>query len=1096
MNAFVKKEVRLLLPNFGFACVLALAGLFIPNNPNGIFDGLSYFLSWVFCPAVVAMLALSSFGVEVSAGTFSNLLAQPVSRQKIWETKIALLAATLAAVAILWLVSFLISVFHSGQDHGIKDWPDLLAIVSVTGLVIFSGGLWTVLLLRQVAAAFWFTLLVPGVLLVIVIAIFGGGSDELITAMSVSVLGLYSLAGFFFARWLFFRAQDLQWSGGAIVMPEMRGLARFRSATAVRMWRPRAALWRKEFMLHQSQFVMAFVLAALHLGVLAAPHLYDLNKSRDLKFIIEAFWGLWMVMPLLVGCAAVAEERKIGTLEGQLCLPVKRRTQFAIKIAVALFLSVLLGVVMPLLFEGTRILPDVHFESGTFNSGWQSQMSPAQIDFWLALGMLNGFLPLLSLVGIAVLVGGVAFYVSSLARNTLQSLAPAVLGIMLMCFLLVAAGVPWVREFDFMWRGPLAYFITVPLVLLVLLVLAYGNFQQVRTGLRLGGRNLLYFVAALGLGIAATSAVYHRAWESLTPFEPAHGVARLSAANPAQLNAWWNESSVRLPDGKIWHAQFAPDLNFSPLAAMLGNVKVTLEAGKYYSGSNWVNVQRYGRELIGVKTDGTLWLSEAPLAPTKISDGKWKIADSKMRNLVQFGTETNWGSARPMYLSALLVKNDGTLWRLGTNHFDEKHQQWPGLRAFTPYRLGLDSDWAKVNENYYQFTLQKTNGSIWVSSNGYSYTNGLTPLELEPEFSLLQLYDGSHGKFRSTTQINHGLQYKVGIREDGTFRIWADMSFEKNKKSNNYETVWAAADLQIGGDANWLALAGGGEKVVTLKDDGTLWLWNFRDRPNRGGEVRWKQEVLQTVPVQLGTHSDWISISGASGSLVALAADGSLWFWPINNMEDYYDNRSDRPAINPLLDISRKPQLLGNVFEAPPANANPSANNVSLSTAAGKALLLPNSIPIPVNCPLDASLLNISNTLNGVRVAWYCLSNHSDKGVVVLGDSNSLPYYTLLEYSYVGGAGSIMATNHNLADFFQARQVALAAHATAIFSVQIPAAVNNASLYINYLVPKDDSNGLLHDIKSTIGWPESSTRKSEPYQNFPLPAPYFGGLQK
>jgi len=50
---------------------------------------------------------------------------------------------------------------------------------------------------------------------------------------------------------------------------------------------------------------------------------------------------------------------------------------------------------------------------------------------------------------------------------------------------------------------------------------------------------------------------------------------------------------------------------------------------------------------------------------------------------------------------------------------------------------------------------------------------------------------------------------------------------------------------------------------------------------------------------------------------VALAADGSLWFWPIiDNVEDFYGTRSDRPTIHPLLDISRKPQLLGNVFAA------------------------------------------------------------------------------------------------------------------------------------------------------------------------------------
>ena len=47
-----------------------------------------------------------------------------------------------------------------GRDLNLLD---LFTGVGTFGLVVFSGGLWTVLLLRQVAAAFWFTVLVPGV---------------------------------------------------------------------------------------------------------------------------------------------------------------------------------------------------------------------------------------------------------------------------------------------------------------------------------------------------------------------------------------------------------------------------------------------------------------------------------------------------------------------------------------------------------------------------------------------------------------------------------------------------------------------------------------------------------------------------------------------------------------------------------------------------------------------------------------------------------------------------------------------------------------------------------------------------------------------
>ena len=454
-------------------------------------------------------------------------------------------------------------------------------------------------------------------------------------------------------------------------------------------------------------------------------------------------------------------------------------------------------------------------------------------------------------------------------------------------------------------------------MLLTLLWLTFRNFQHVRTSARMVWHNLLTIVFALMFGVVATSAAYHRVWEKFTAFEPPHGAAKFSLADAVELKVWWAETNVRLPDGRIWTAQFAPDQYAdSPNARLLGKFSATLVNGQFYSGSNWLSLNRYGREIVGIKTDGTLWISEAPKPAAKWRQPGEKAAaadDEKMRTLVQFGRESDWRDVHATYLSALLVKTDGTLWRLGTNQFDEKQREWPGLRAYTPYRLGTDSDWARLRQDDYQFIMEKTDGSLWFSLNNYNQTNGLATLEIEPGFTVAKIYDGRQGKFRNTTQIQHGLQYKAGIREDGTFRIWADLNFIKSKKSNNYEAEWSAADWPIGSGTNWLALAGGDEKVITLKSDGTLWLWNFRDHPNRSqDDVRWKEEVLKTVPVQLGSHSDWLAVSGRSESVVALAADGSLWFWPLENVDQFYGN--DEEHIQPLLDISRKPQLLGNVF--------------------------------------------------------------------------------------------------------------------------------------------------------------------------------------
>jgi hypothetical protein len=921
MNAFVKKEIRLLLPALGISCALGLPNLFFRFHSDGsLQDWWWVLLAFVACAATTVMLALNSFGQEIGSGTFSNLLAQPVSRQKIWDTKISLLAVSLLIVATVWCGCGLVGLKITGQPLGLMD---MFTGVVPFGLVVFTGGLWTVLLLRQVAAAFWFTVLVPGAILVIAAGLFGGESDEFMAGMLVSVLGVYSLAGFFFARWLFFRAQDLQWSGGNIVMPEMRGLARFKSPAALRIWRPRAALWRKELQLHQSQFVVAFVIIVLHLGVLAVRNFCDLSHSHDLKVILQIFWGLWLMMPLLVGCAAVAEERKLGTHEGQLCLPVKRRTQFAIKLVVALALSLIFGVIMPLLLEGRGILPDLHLE---LSSGWSAsefgQLPGSQRVFWDCLEYANLFLSLLSLAGVVLLVAGVSFYVSSLVRNTMQSLAPAVLGIILAWLLLAAGLIPWAQKVEFLWSGPLVYFICVPLMAATLAALAFGNFQQARPGWKTGGLNLLALVCVLVFGAAATVMIYHRAWEKLTPFEPAHGAARLSRSAPAVLDEHWGGVSVLLPDGKYWRGDWAyyPDRR-NPLELLLGNFKPGLEGGSYFAETNWQLVMPLpSREFAGIKTDGSLWLSEITIPVGGWTNGQWRTAVSKLRKMTRFGSETNWTSLARFADSILLVKNDGTLWVMGPTNFPNYYssrRSWPGLRTFLPRRLGSETNWADVVQSGYRLVLHKTDGTGWITGDDWQ-TNGIHAFDLQSGFTVHSAPGLERGRFLSTAQIWGGLCVMVGISTNGTLHVWAEQFVSWDKKHSYGSWLWRPADWQIGDGTNWLAVAGGGgQKLVTLKKDGSLWLWNFHY--NHLSEVPWENQVTaadiqSTVPIRLGSHTDWIAVSGEWGDVVTLAADGSLWFWSLGNAADYSNNSNQKNSLRPLLEYSRKPQLLGNIF--------------------------------------------------------------------------------------------------------------------------------------------------------------------------------------
>ena len=918
MNPLIKKEIRLLLPSFLIGVALACINVCFKQDDQFGSNTLIAIVSIVACAGVAVFTALNSFGAEISSGTFSMLLAQPVSRERIWQTKTRLLAAALFIGGFIWCAVLFARFQLFSHPKGLGDFWEIFLGTWVFLAVVYSGALWTVLLLRQMAAAFWFTLLTPGV---IMIGISGLWPEKYYDACEVAVaLLIYSWVGIRYARRLFLRAQDVAWTGGNIVWPEIRRAAgTSRRATEKRCRRPRAALFWKEVQLHQSGFVLAGALVLLHLGVLVARKFGRFQMNSSMEFILEIFWGLWLVMPMLVGAAAVAEERKLGTLAGQLCLPVKRRTQFVVKLCIVLLLSVLFGVVMPMLLEGQRICPGGQLFPDGFDFGYDRWELTEQPYFWICLGVINSLKPLLLFLGIATGIGAISFYASTLARNTLQTLAPAVLGIIVFAMLLFNASRPeWFFGYPF-WCGPLIYLIGVPVFVLALVALAFGNSQRLDFGWSVWRRNAVGLVAVLAFIIVATTTIYHRAWEKLTPIEPAHGAAQLTQANPASLSEEWNALFVRLPDGRIWVDEYWWTYGNSPLAMLLNNIRMASQGrGGFYAGSNWVSVVRgVWREQVGLKTDGTLWLAEIP-RHSRMARNWWGQAPPE--NLVRIGSETNWSSVANHNMNMILVKTDGTLWCWGTNNINPDRRKWPGLQAFTPYRLGTESNWAEVSMNY-RCQLRKRDGSLWdawTDQPGGQQTN-----ELEPGFTIQRAQYLEPGKWRSTTEIWSGLSYKFGIRDDGTFRIRADQRLRQRsgRGYGNYE--WTAMDLQFGQDTNWLAVAGNRREIVTLKNDGTLWLWPFHfDNRQDWDHDHYERKMLEQKPVRLGTYADWIAITSAEGGVFSLAADGSLWHWPLDNDNSYnnetglvrlFQNNHDN-SIEPLLDYSRKPQLLGNIF--------------------------------------------------------------------------------------------------------------------------------------------------------------------------------------
>jgi hypothetical protein len=115
-----------------------------------------------------------------------------------------------------------------------------LVVGGMWTLAAFAGGLWTNLLFRNTSAAFWFSLLVP-----LGLVLLAGNLVSLIV-----ILGVYSVAGFLWARILFLRVQDTQWTGGIVSFPSRAETTSAGAESITRKRRPLRALFKKEIHSH------------------------------------------------------------------------------------------------------------------------------------------------------------------------------------------------------------------------------------------------------------------------------------------------------------------------------------------------------------------------------------------------------------------------------------------------------------------------------------------------------------------------------------------------------------------------------------------------------------------------------------------------------------------------------------------------------------------------------------------------------------------------------------------------------------------------------------------------------------------------------
>ena len=341
IGAAAGKELRALLPmSVATAVALTAVALLARVVPGGLPEEMGL----VAFAVGLASTGAWSVGHEYAYRTLGFHLSQPIDRWRLLAVKLATLAgATALACAIGW-ITFAIA------------WPDA---VDTRALTLTLGALAAVgtapaltMICRSPLAGAVFTLAIPAVSWVAADVV-GALSDSprdsesrrqlqlaWLTYSTVAAAAAGAAAVWFLNGSLEATEQRETSAGRGDLTPEQL----LTPSNPTRHQRAGWLLLKKELHLQQMPLLIGGLFVLVWLVLTLAERFTDGAAMAALPVITAI---QFMVIPLLVGALASAEERQLGTLEWQRLLPMPGWQQWTLKVATVLLLSTVLAVGIP-----------------------------------------------------------------------------------------------------------------------------------------------------------------------------------------------------------------------------------------------------------------------------------------------------------------------------------------------------------------------------------------------------------------------------------------------------------------------------------------------------------------------------------------------------------------------------------------------------------------------------------------------------------------------------------------------------------------------------------------------------------------------------
>lgn len=268
-------------------------------------------------------------------------------------------------------------------------------------------------------------------------------------------------------------------------------------------------------------------------------------------------------------------------------------------------------------------------------------------------------------------------------------------------------------------------------------------------------------------------------------------------------------------------------------------------------------------------------------------------------NLLVFtriGVSTDWmrayasrgdlGNGTSDFTVSFLIKSDNTLWVAGSNNSGATGLGITTGNTTSYQKVDASTNWEKVcccaSDNSFTVAI-KTDGTLWSwgSNNVAQLGNGgltdhYTPVQIGTDTDWSDISCSGNG--------SAGDQFAMAVKSTGTLWGWG-----ANKSGGNGQGVTVGVTLvptQVGSATNWRSVSCGAGSGIAVAPTGAsgFCLMVKTDGTLWGTGINANANINgsftpYTSPVQIGTDTDWASAEAGGGVSLAIKTTGTLWSW-------------------------------------------------------------------------------------------------------------------------------------------------------------------------------------------------------------------------